>query len=334
MQQAASVSIAMATCEGARHIDEQLASFGAQSRLPDELVVCDDASRDDSADRVEHYARRAPFSVRLVRNPERLGITGNFEQAVRLCSGDLILLADQDDVWRPEKIACLLEVMTSRPELGAVFSNGRVVAEDGRPLGYDLWQALGFGTGEQARVRGGRAHAVFLRHVVAAGTTLAFRARWRPLLLPFPRLWSVHDAWIAFLIAAVGEVDCLDRQLIDYRLHAANQIGLRRFNLREQLEQARGQLARRAFARQADFFEAARARLRERPDPEHPVQPDCLARIDAKIEHCRTRDALPGSFLARLPRVLGELSRGRYRLYSYGLKSVAQDLFLRGWTKG
>jgi hypothetical protein len=334
MQQAASVSIAMATCEGARHVDEQLASLADQSRLPDELVVCDDASQDESAARVEAFARRAPFAVRLVRNPTRLGITANFEQAVRLCGGDVILLADQDDVWHPPKISCLLETLAERPGLGAVFSNGRVVAENGRPLGYDLWQALGFGAREQARVRDDRAHEVFLRHVVAAGTTLAFRARWKPLLLPFPPLWSVHDAWIAFLISAVSEVTCLERELIDYRLHGANQIGLRRFSLAEQLDQARQQLARRAFARQADFFQAARERLRESRESGHPARPDCLAGIEAKIDHCRIRDALPVAFAARLPRVLGELARGRYGRYSYGLKSVAQDLFLRGWAKG
>lgn len=334
MQQRASVSIAMATCEGARHVGEQLASIARQSRLPDELVVCDDASSDATPALVAAFSRTAPFPVRLVRNPGRLGITGNFEQAVRLCSGDLLLLADQDDLWQPGKIECLLGELAAQPGLGAVFSNGRVVDEVGQPLGYDLWQALGFGAREQAMLRTGRADEVFLRHVVAAGTSLAFRARFKPLLLPFPPLWSAHDAWIAFLIAAVSQVGCLGGELIDYRLHAHNQIGLRRSSLTQQIEQARQQLARRAFAYQADFFTAARARLLEQSAPALQPRPGCLPRIEAKIAHCRIRDELPASFAARLPQVLGELAHGRYRRYSYGWKSVAQDLFLRGERAG
>jgi glycosyltransferase involved in cell wall biosynthesis len=328
------VSVAMAACEGARWIDEQLASIAAQTRPPDQLIVCDDASKDATAERVEAFAAQAAFDVRLVRNPSRLGITRNFEQAVSLCDADVILLADQDDIWLPGKIAACLASFEARPEAGLVFSNGLVVDADGSALGYDLWQAISFSAAEQAAVERGQATGVFLRHVVAAGTTLAFRGRYRDALLPFPPIHSTHDAWIAFFLSAVSDCILIHEPLIHYRLHGENQIGLEKYDLRAQYAQARLQIERRAFARQSEFFEFARARLAALATSGHvglagAVSSQTLAGIDAKVAHCRTRDQMAGSLFARLPTILREAVSGHYRRYSYGIKSIAQDLFMR-----
>src|SRR3712207_5989304 len=99
-----SLSVALCTYDGARYLPEQLESLARQRRLPDELVVCDDGSADDTVDVVRRFADRAPFAVRLSLNPQNLGFVKNFEQAIRLCRGDLIALADQDDVWHPQKL--------------------------------------------------------------------------------------------------------------------------------------------------------------------------------------------------------------------------------------
>lgn len=320
----------MATCNGERFLREQLESIAGQTRRPQQLVVCDDASQDGTTRIVEEFAARAPLSVSFERNPERLGTTRNFERAVGACDADIILLADQDDVWHPEKVARLCAALETPPGAGAAFSDGRVVDAQRRPLGYGLWEAQGFSAREQARVRAGHPEEVFLRHVVAAGTTLAFRARYRPLLLPFPDLRSAHDAWVAFLIAAVSEVALVDAELIDYRLHGDNQFGLRRFGLRAQLAQARVQVEQRAFDYAARFFAQAARRLRDQHDPALRARRGVLEAIDAKVAHARVRAAMPGSLLGRLPTIARESASGRYRRYSYGWKSAAQDLFLRG----
>ena len=324
------VSVAMATCNGEAYVGEQLASIAAQVRLPCELVVCDDASDDATVERIEAFAASAPFSVRLERNARRLGATANFERALSLCRGDLIFLADQDDVWLPDKVALLAGMLDDDPELGAVFCNADVCDGELRPLGYDLWQALGFTAAEQRSVREGRAHEVFARHVVAAGTGLAFRRRFGPLLQPFPDLLNAHDAWIAALVCAVARVRCVEQPLIRYRLHARNQIGLRRFDWRGQLRQARRQVEVDAFDYAVRFFEAVTTRLRlELPAGDLRLRESACETFDAKLAHARRRSELPGAPLARLPRVLDEALRGGYRRYSYGWKSVAQDLFLR-----
>src|SRR5947208_26587 len=93
------ISIAMCTYNGAAHVEEQLRSFSGQTRLPDEVVVCDDRSSDDTMLLLEPFSRTAPYPLRIHRNDENLRSTKNFERAVSLCSGDILALSDQDDVW-------------------------------------------------------------------------------------------------------------------------------------------------------------------------------------------------------------------------------------------
>ncbi|MBW2282472.1 MAG: glycosyltransferase, partial [Deltaproteobacteria bacterium] len=293
---------------------------------PDELVVCDDCSGDDTVEKLEAFAAYAPFEVRIERNPENLTTTANFAKAVGLCTGDVIFFADQDDVWRPAKIERMAGLLAEDAQAGAVFCNARVMDEALEPRGHDLWQALMFGRGERARVREGRAVEVFARHVVAAGMTLAFRSAYRDLYLPFPDLHDCHDAWVSFLIACVAPVRMVPETLVDYRVHGENQFGLRKLALSEQLDKARWQLSSGIFRHGIAFFTAIRNRLIESgrsPDPA------VLALIEQKIAHCRSRDEMAPRLGARLPAIAREALSGRYWRFSYGLRSVAQDLWLR-----
>src|SRR5690242_1846918 len=98
------ISVAMCTFNGARFLPEQLESITAQTRLPDELVICDDRSADESLEIIRAFLDRPPFTVRLEINERNLGSTKNFEKAIGLCQGEIIALADQDDVWFPQKL--------------------------------------------------------------------------------------------------------------------------------------------------------------------------------------------------------------------------------------
>jgi glycosyltransferase involved in cell wall biosynthesis len=321
------VSVALASFDGARFIDEQLASLAAQTRPPDQLVVSDDASEDDTCARVERFAADAPFEVQLVRNQERARTTVNFERAISRCDREIIFFADQDDVWRPEKIERMVAHFDAHPRTGGLFCNGGVVDDDRNPLGYDLWRAQGFHAGEQRMVQRGDAALVFLRHVVAAGNTFAFRGRYLPLVLPFPRLRSVHDAWVAFMVAAVSDFDIMDEDLVEYRLHAENQFGLALLDTREQIRKARLQISEGAFDHAMKLFGEAGRRLDAHPELE--VDPELRRHIAEKVEHSRVRDSMTGGLFARIGPIMREAIRGHYTHYGYGMKSLAQDLFLR-----
>ena len=90
----------MGTHNGARFIDEQVLSILHQTRPIDEIVVSDDASTDGTVERIEqlvegHRTAGAPAPTLVVkRTSTALGVTANFEQALRAASGDLVLLCD------------------------------------------------------------------------------------------------------------------------------------------------------------------------------------------------------------------------------------------------
>jgi len=109
------VSVAMCTYNGQRFLHQQLQSLLDQTVRPDELVVCDDGSSDDSLMVVEAFAVSAPFFVRVIRNSQNLGYIRNFEQAISRCTGDLVFLCDQDDVWDRRKIETLRDVFVTEP---------------------------------------------------------------------------------------------------------------------------------------------------------------------------------------------------------------------------
>lgn len=129
---APSLSIAVATYNGAKYLAAQLASLADQTVLPAEVVVCDDLSRDDTVRMLEAFAETAPFPVRVFRNDTQLGYARNFARAAKLCSGELICFCDQDDVWAHNKVETLQTHFTATDDL-LCSHDYAVFFEDGRP---------------------------------------------------------------------------------------------------------------------------------------------------------------------------------------------------------
>jgi len=318
------VSIAMCTCNGAAFLPQQLGSIAGQHHPPDELIVCDDCSTDDTARLVESFAAGAGFDVRLVVNDEPLGATKNFEKAIGLCGGDIIALSDQDDVWLPGKLGRIEATFAGSPAAAMVFTDAELVDETLRALGLRLWPCVYFGSRQQRRLRRGGAFDLLLTHNICTGATMAFRAQYKDLLLPIHPGW-VHDGWIALLLAAAGQVEAVAEPLILYRQHGRQQIGAKAPTLIGQYRHAKT-MGHEYFRRETDNFAAALERLREHPGL---AAPEALAKLESKVAHYRARLRMRQvGRLARLPIVLAELIRGRYFRYSINAKAIGQDLFL------
>lgn len=316
------ISIALCTYNGSRYLEEQLDSIAAQTRRPDEMVICDDCSTDSTLDIIEIFAGRAAFPVRLRINDKNLGSARNFEKAMGLCTGDIIALSDQDDVWRPDKLEQIEAKFSVSPGAGLVFSDAEVVDEHLCPMGYRLWQAKGFKSAEQVKVAQGRAAEVLLKHNVVTGATAAFRAKYRELLKPFPPGWQ-HDAWIALVIASCADLAMINEPLIKYRQHDGQQLGARKkwFLARVALSLRTDQ---QVYSHQVIRYEAVHGRLLVNPEL---LRGDVVLQVEGKIAHLKTRGSMPRAKLRRLALILRELMTRRYYLYSYGWKSAARDFF-------
>lgn len=312
-----SLSIAMASYNGERHIGEQLDSIARQTRLPDELIISDDASSDATSAIALDFARRVSFPVKVIQNTERAGSTRNFEIAIRACKGDIIFLCDQDDVWYPHKINLVEDRFVNNPHVGAVFTDADVVDENLHPMKRRLWKIYKFDPGKQAHFRANGALRVLLRQPVVTGATMAFRSSYRDLVLPIPQTW--HDAWIALLISATSHLDALPAQLIAYRQHGNNQVGIPRVG------RNRGKTCAAIYGPRVLLFEAIRKRVEDSKE-RFPISERTIYSLDEKLAFLRASASLPEPRWRRLPTALHELMALHYHNYSRGLTSFCKDL--------
>lgn len=315
-------SVALCTFNGGPYLAAQLESIAGQSVLPDELVVCDDGSTDGTREILDRFAAASPFAVHVGVNDRRLGTTANFAQAIGRCTGDFIALCDQDDVWHPDKLARYREAFARAPRAGAVFCDAEAVDASLHPLGYTVWRYLRFTRAEQRRMRRGAAFDVLVRRHLVLGLTLAFRAAFRPLVLPIPSDWA-HDIWTALIVAAVSDVLPLSAPLVRYRQHAVQQFGVPRLGWRRYIARTRNG-SRAEYALHAHRHRAVYDRLAGTAD--WPVDGRRLAALSAKIAHLEVRAGLPAGRVQRLGAVLRELAARRYQRYAGGWAAAVRDL--------
>lgn len=317
----------MCTWNGEKYLRHQLDSIVAQTRPPDELVICDDCSADGTREIVVSFAAHAPFPVRLHVNEQNLGSTRNFEQAISLCEGDVIALSDQDDVWLPEKLHRFEDCFLRNPKIGLVFTDAEVVDENLQPLGYRLWNSVGFDKKHRRLVRTGRLLDVLLPGWTVTGATMAFRSEFKDLVLKIPtHLALIHDGWIALMIASIADVSFIEEPMIKYRQHSRQQIGAKKRNSDDDNLGGLKNAMRRtnSYEDMIEIGTEARQRLSEHREVYGADQ--ALSRLDARLKHLRTRSDLPNEVFDRARCVIRELFSRRYHLYSNGFRSAVKDL--------
>ena len=324
------ISIAMCTYNGAAFLPAQLQSILGQTRPPDEIVICDDGSTDGTRAFLEQFKEESWIPTTLHFNKQNLGSVKNFEQAILLCTGDVIALSDQDDVWRNDKLHRFETVLNNSPSAGLVFSDAEIVDESLRPLNRRMWDEVGLDAHKRKLIKTGHAPEVLITGWTVTGATMAFRSPFVKLSLPIPdEIAMIHDGWIALTIAAVADVVAIDEPLIQYRQHAQQQIGaptrkaiapelrgrqaietaFRRHNSSTDLQKILATLEARLLAHASDL-DTRKA----------------LSFVSDYALHLNVRANLPQRRLNRVPSILRELLSLRYHEYANGFKSAAKDL--------
>jgi glycosyltransferase involved in cell wall biosynthesis len=321
------VSIAMATYNGGPYLKEQLNSLARQDRMPDELVISDDGSDDDTPALARAFAARAPFPVTVLRNPGERGYQSNFQHALANTSGEVILLADQDDIWQEQHVRHLVEPFEDNPELLVAAADSVVMDEAGTVLGYTIRDSEDL---PPARILstnladGARQFRQVLSHRGVTGHSMAFRRRVLEVATPLPRSW-VHDQWIFLVGAAMGPVLYVPTVISRYRQHSTQAVGGSLKTSRAWLSDAS------AVGRDQSWQELARwqdllTRL-ERSRSALRSAETTIADATSKVQFIgfRTRVRHQPLFV-RLFRVLGCLLTGRYHRLARGFTACARDL--------
>ena len=313
------VSVVLCTYNGARYLREQLESIASQSRQPAEMVVCDDGSEDDTVFILRGFAAKVSFPVCIVQNPHRLGSTRNFDQGIGLASGEFIALCDQDDVWSPEKLKHLANVLISDSSLGGVFSDADLIDENSRPIGMSLFEKQKFSTGKRRKFLHNPA-TVLLKHDVVTGATLMFRATMRTHCQPIPQSW-VHDAWLAWMIGLHSRIALATARLTAYRIHAGQQLGIGWTQSEQSIPGS--ETRRQHYARVAQQFQDLTSHLL---NSGWSSQDELILRLREKIAFLRKQSTLSTSLVIRSLQMAGQFPR--YLHYARGLGSLRTDLLL------
>lgn len=317
----------MCTYNGSAYLPEQLASIAGQTRLPEELVICDDGSMDCTPQIVADFAKSVSFPVRWIRNQVNLGSSKNFEKVIGLCTGDLIALSDQDDIWMPEKLARQSEMFERDAALSGVFSDAELVDNQSRPVGTRLWVGFRFTPHQRKKFRSGGEVAVLLKWNVVTGATLMIRADFRPVYSPIPSCWH-HDGWIAWMAVLYSKLEFIEEPLIRYRVHANQQVGVptlarsHRPPLRQRLERAKREEPARQLSLAREIEELAQ-RVAEKGDP---GSQSALLGLRRKSQFIRVR-ATPSN--SRIVRTIDILKNVRnFQRYEGGWKCMVGDIVM------
>lgn len=202
------ISVCMATYNGSRYLSKQIDSILVQLSEEDELVISDDYSTDSTCDIIKAYN---DTRIKLFFNELQKGVAHNFENALLHSKGDIIFLADQDDVWLPNKIKELsdflikgnYDVVTGNCAL--TDANLHIIQtsyyEKQSPLDKTVW--------------GNFVKDLWL------GSCMAFKREVLLATLPFPKRMAAHDLWIALYSQLHFKCGYYPKVLQLYRRHEA-----------------------------------------------------------------------------------------------------------------
>jgi glycosyltransferase involved in cell wall biosynthesis len=206
------ISIAMATYNGEKYLEEQLDSIYAQTYKNIEVIVTDDCSTDGTIEILEQYAQDQGLKYYI--NTENLGFVKNFEKAISFCSGEYIALSDQDDIWEREKLETLLGLIGDKL---LIHSDATIIDENGECL-QEFWKKEhGYNIGFEN---------FFFNNVVTGCTVLMHRAL-LDMVLPIPSKIVYHDWWFGVCAASQQSILYTKKKLVKYRRHTDQDTGVK-----------------------------------------------------------------------------------------------------------
>ncbi len=232
------ISVGICTYNGERFIAEQLESVIHQSVKPDEIVVSDDYSSDETVKIVQEVLSSSKIKYQIIENKTHQGIRKNFEKVFRQCTGDVIFSCDQDDIWLESKIEEFLPFFEDGYDF--VYSNSCLVDVQRNIIEPDCWKYYGV---DFSSIGINQYRILTLTNRTLSGYNMAFSRKLLQKTLPFPEHF-IHDDWIALCSSWFGSIKFIDNPLTEYRIHGSNISGFSRKTL-EQKSNDQKQISKR-----------------------------------------------------------------------------------------
>ena len=200
------ISVCIATYNGQKYIKEQVDSIISQLAPSDEIIVSDDESTDNTIAILKQFNDQR---IIVIENNNRKGVVGNFENALNHATGEYIFLADQDDVWHPNKVKICLEYLQNND---CILHDAQVVDENLTETTPSFFK--------QRNTKLGYWNNIYINGFV--GCCMAFNRKLLNKILPFPNNIAMHDIWIGLIASKKYKVELIHKPLIKFRRHSSN----------------------------------------------------------------------------------------------------------------
>lgn len=213
------VSVCMGTYNGETYIEQQLNTILRQTKAPEEVILSDDGSTDNTVSIIERFIRKNGLEGKwkLYRNKINKGYPSNFYYACSLCNEEIVFLADQDDIWKSDKIEKMCRVMEENPGAKSVCCKFNLMDEKEQEIHSIMAPTHAHETGE---VRNVPVEEIF------------YKCQWPGMVMAYRRDWYEswtkgnyqipHDFLIAARAAEEGGFFQLDETLAYHRRHDHN----------------------------------------------------------------------------------------------------------------
>ncbi|MEO6524910.1 MAG: glycosyltransferase family 2 protein [Mucilaginibacter sp.] len=211
------VSVAMATYNGGMYLKQQLDSILNQTYIVDEIIISDDHSTDNTLSILNEYQEKG--LIKYMINGSEGGVIANFKNAVKHCKPtNYIALADQDDIWLPQKIKVNIDELSQiSPEIPALaFSDLSVIDGNNKQLNQSFFKEIVEADPQFEKLRS----LLYSNKVI--GCTTMFNPAMRLYFDSMPNNVFMHDYWIALISFTFGKHIYINEPLIQYRRHGSN----------------------------------------------------------------------------------------------------------------
>ncbi len=204
------ISIALAAYNGELYLEEQLNSILPQLGSNDEIIISYDISTDKTFSILMRYADK-DSRVKVYVNEEQPGLFGNFQNALSKCTGDIIFISDQDDIWEENKISKVVNIICNS-QYDMVIHNGVHIDREGNVISDSFFTMYNIGNN---KIR----NFVMPRY---SGCCTAFKKELLKKILPIPTKVGAYDHWVGSIGEYFGKVYFLEDILIRHRIHGEN----------------------------------------------------------------------------------------------------------------
>lgn len=220
------VSVVLAAYNGEKYIADQLRSILNQTVLPNEIIIIDDHSSDDTLNVIESFFQNESISPLLIKHEKNKGVNRSFEDGINIASSRFIFLCDQDDFWLENKIEKMLNAFDMERNVSMVICNAAITDEDLLPTGKDMFGFtrldLDFQNGV-CSIETKTMQSLLLKRNYVTGMSLAFdKSMLNKLSIPDE---VIFDYWLAWNLSERGTTLFLNDELVLYRQHGNNVVG-------------------------------------------------------------------------------------------------------------